>query len=456
MKKCISVLLVLVMLLVMLPMHTYAADTRIPIYLGYAEIDYMAEEILREIPTQGKTDKEKIRAVYDWIIKNCRRDSWDGTYYFTEAELSPENLESYYHRIAAKIDAGEVLLRAELESYAGIQGDMFWLSYDSRDYVANFAYEMMILRAGNCAHYSALLTVLLGHLGYDCRLIDGVFINRDGSKVEHKWNYVLLDGKYYWLDVRMDHSMYNSTGSIGYYYFMEESTNTWAERHEWDHSYSDWLAANAGSVMRDVYGVEMPAAGSQQTPVQPDDPWGHCSDWARETMRQAGQMGLIPESLRGADLTQGITRQEFAAIAVRLYEQLSGMPAPDAESPFTDTQDADVARAAALGVVNGIGNGRYGPGATLTREQAVTMMGRVCELVNFGMVADGSWLAAGNESILQSFADGAAIAAYARSYVAYFAGTGVVNGMGDGRFAPQGTMTREQAIKVALVTVNAE
>ena len=73
MKKCISVLLVLVMLLVMLPMHTYAADTRIPIYLGYAEIDYMAEEILREIPTQGKTDKEKIRAVYDWIIKNCRR-----------------------------------------------------------------------------------------------------------------------------------------------------------------------------------------------------------------------------------------------------------------------------------------------------------------------------------------------------------------------------------------------
>lgn len=457
MRKCISVLLVLAMLLMTLPVDTYAVNgARTPIYLGYADIDYMAEEILKEIPMDGKTDREKIRAVYDWIIKNCSRDSWDGTYYFTEDELSMEALEGFYRQTEAELDAGTVVLREELETYAGIQGDMFWLSYDSRDYVATFAYEMMILRAGNCAHYSALLTVLLGHLGYDCRLIDGVYINRDGSQVEHKWNYVLVDGKYYWLDVRMDHSMYKSTGSVGYYYFMEESTDTWAERHVWDHTYSDWLAANAGSIMRDAYGVETTASGSSVNPVQSSDPWERCSDWARQTMQQAGQMGLIPESLNGADLTQGITRQEFAAVAVRLYEQLSGTAAPGAVSPFTDTLDSDVARAAALGVVNGIGGGKYGPDATLTREQAVTMLGRVCELVKLGTVADGSRLAAGNESVVQSFTDGSAIAAYARSYVAYFAGNGVVNGMGDGRFAPQGTMTREQAIKVALATVNTD
>lgn len=32
---------------------------------------------------------------------------------------------------------------------------------------------------------------------------------------------------------------------------------------------------------------------------------------------------------------------------------------------------------------------------------------------------------------------------------------GVVNGMGDGTFAPKGTMTREQAVKVAFAAVQA-
>ena len=71
-----------------------------------------------------------------------------------------------------------------------------------------------------------------------------------------------------------------------------------------------------------------------------------------------------------------------------------------------------------------------------------------------GAVADGYGIAAGYENFVQTFKDGNDIADYARGYVACFAGRNVVNGMGDGRFAPQGTMTREQAIKVALMTVS--
>ena len=36
------------------------------------------------------------------------------------------------------------------------------------------------------------------------------FVNNDGSTYEHKWNYVLVDGQYYWLDVRMDHAGYGA------------------------------------------------------------------------------------------------------------------------------------------------------------------------------------------------------------------------------------------------------
>lgn len=457
MKRTLCVLLVLLLLFSTLPFTALAAQNgteRTPILLGYVDLDYLADEILREIPTAGKSDREKIKAVYDWIILNCSRSSWDGQYHIDEEAFVNGKADTYYAQVEADLEAGKIRLREELEAYAGIQGDMFFLSYDSRDYIASFAYEMMLYRAGNCAHYSALLALLLSHLGYDCRLIDGVFLNRDGSAVEHKWNYVLLDGKYYWLDVRMDHSIYTSTGSINHTYFMIESTDEWAKRHQWDRTYSNWLAANAGSIMSDIYQIETASPAAPSSP--PANPWENCSDWARPTMEAAWHAGLIPRSLSGADLKQGITRQEFAAVAMQLYENLTGTPAPQVPSPFSDTSDPAVASAYALGVVNGVGGDRYAPKATLTREQAVTMLGRVCELVSTGSVSDGGILAAGMSNVPDSFTDGSEIAAYARNYVAYFAGTGVVNGMGGNRFAPQGTMTREQAIKVALETIKLE
>lgn len=51
--------------------------------------------------------------------------------------------------------------------------------------------------------------------------LTAVFVNNDGSTYDHKWNYVLVDGQYYWLDVRMDHAGYARTGSISHSYFLK-------------------------------------------------------------------------------------------------------------------------------------------------------------------------------------------------------------------------------------------
>ena len=106
---------------------------------------------------------------------------------------------------------------------------------------------MMLTRTGNCAHYASLLTVLLGHLGFDCRMFHGSFVNMDGSVVEHTWNYILLDGQYYWADIRIDHAV------GGHSYFMIADTEDWAEEHIWDnHDYSQWLAENAAAIQSDL------------------------------------------------------------------------------------------------------------------------------------------------------------------------------------------------------------
>lgn len=441
-----SILLTLALLLALLPAGALAANyDRTPIYLGYADIDYMAQEILKEIPTAGKSATEQIRAVYDWIIRNCSRSGWDGTYHFDPNEVLAQASGDFYDRMVDDVKNGRILLRQDLAAepdYDEATG-MYVLSYDSSYYIASFAYEMMMMRSGNCAHFSALLAVLLGHLGFDCRLIDGMFLNNSGSTVEHKWNYVLVDGQYLWLDVRMDHASYTRTGAISYQYFLQPSTSLWARQHSWDHAYSDWLAQNAADI-RESY--------IRTAAVAAEGPWNRCSAWAKAVVNEAGEAGLIPASLYGADMTKPITRAEFAAMALEMYEAMIGeAPAFTEDSPFTDTADEAVLAAYGLGIVNGTGGNKFSPHNSLTREQAVTMLGRVCELARYDEVRDGADLSAGSAAL--AFADTAQISAYASGYVSFFNDAGIVEGMGNNTFAPRKSMTREQAIKVVLESV---
>ena len=68
-----------------------------------------------------------------------------------------------------------------------------------------------------------------------------------------------------------------------------------------------------------------------------------------------------------------------------------------------------------------------------------------------GAVADGAALKKGEKQV--SFSDGAAIDSWAVHYVNYFVSHGVIEGMGNGAFAPRANMTREQALKVAVAAL---
>lgn len=115
------------------------------------------------------------------------------------------------------------------------------------------------------------------------------------------------------------------------------------------------------------------------------------STWALDELRQAGKLALL-DPLDGLDDWSGdITRAEFCAIAVRFYELVSGeSPLPGA--PFLDSSDPSVLRAAALGLVSGDGDGRFRPNDPLTREEAATVLCRLCRLIGFtpARLLDGS------------------------------------------------------------------
>lgn len=102
-----------------------------------------------------------------------------------------------------------------------------------------------------------------------------------------------------------------------------------------------------------------------------------CSSWALDEVRQADWIGIFPDSLRHVDLRENIMRAEFAAVSVNTYVLLARQTVqPYSPNPFSNTNDADVLRAYAAQLTDGMGGGKFSPNTLLTREQGATMLAR--------------------------------------------------------------------------------
>lgn len=178
------------------------------------------------------------------------------------------------------------------------------------------------------------------------------------------------------------------------------------------------------------------------------------SNWSEDEVDKAEELGLVPDVLVGADLTQPITRLEFAAVAVKTYEALSGVDAlPAVENPFTDCNDVEVMKAYNIGAVNGVSETEFAPDELLERQQAAAMLTRVYKRVTmptWTLTTDSSHKLTFDMPAL--FADDRAISGYARESVYFMAANGIIEGVGDNKFAPKNTSTVEEANRYANAT----
>ncbi len=160
------------------------------------------------------------------------------------------------------------------------------------------------------------------------------------------------------------------------------------------------------------------------------------SSWAAGQLSQAAVAGIVPDSFESR-YTQAATRAEFCALAVRLYEKVTGETITQ-RATFSDTTDFNVQKMAGLGVVNGVGGGKFDPGGTLTREQAATILARLAEAMGHPL-----------PQAAPAFSDSAAIASWAAAGVGQVQAAGIMEGNGSA-FIPQSAYTREQCILTVL------
>ena len=187
------------------------------------------------------------------------------------------------------------------------------------------------------------------------------------------------------------------------------------------------------------------------------------SEWAVAELERAEELGLIPDCLDGADLTADITRAEFAAVAVKVYEALAnGKAIPAVINPFTDTNDVEILKAYNIGAVNGTSATTYSPNDLLNREQAATMLTRVFKKVsipNWTLATDSQFTLPYEKPAL--FADDADISDWAKESVYFMVANNIINGVGNNKFAPKNVTsadeangyanaTREQALIIAV------
>ena len=182
-----------------------------------------------------------------------------------------------------------------------------------------------------------------------------------------------------------------------------------------------------------------------------------CSTWAEPYIKTAEAMDILPDSLKSADLTAAITREEFAELSVKLYEKLSNqkIKADPETIRFADCENPEIIKAASIGITNGISADRFDPKGKLTRAQGAAMLTRVYKKHTFANWSLDTNMEFENEfinSFLMSmpFDDAGSFEYWAASSIAFMRARSIIDGVGDNRFNPNGSLTREQAVKIAV------
>lgn len=147
----------------------------------------------------------------------------------------------------------------------------------------------------------------------------------------------------------------------------------------------------------------------------------------------------------GPDAFQPDLRLSRAMIA-QILSNLEGAGGYEGGAWFSDVADGAwyanaIGWASVQGLVEGYGDGRFGPEDAITREQLAVVLCRYAGVKGYDMTPSAS---------LDGFVDAAQVSPWAREAMAWTVGTGLITGKDGARLDPAGTATRAEAAAVLM------
>ena len=379
--------------------------------LGYLEMEDMEYKTLSDhIVANIDDDYEKVHAIHNWVCENI-----------------------YY----------------DYESYSG--GLVVYNDEDFQKLVAMSSYDMlMTYKRGVCSYYSAVFSKLVRAQNIPCVTVSGYAINTMPDS-----------GNGFYIVNQTDQTVY-ALGDL----WTEANYNTSEINHSWNEVYvnDEWIIVDTtwdstnryvngnyinGTIMQTYFDIpdelfainhkiiqyERQAYISQEEKDEesiqelPDS-------WARPAVEQAIRKNIVPLDLQ-KNYTEAITREQFAELAI----QFLTVKAPEILSTgqkitFTDTDNESVQTAASIGIISGVGDGRFNPSGSLTRQEAAVILKQICDKLGKTFLDVGI-----------DFEDEDAISEWAKESVEKVSVAGLMDGY-ENRFDPLGTFTVQQAISV--------
>ncbi|MHC6179236.1 transglutaminase domain-containing protein [Clostridium sp. JNZ X4-2] len=190
------------------------SDTKQNLIKKESELQDKASEIVNGITNSGMKDYEKELALHDYVVNNANYDR-------------SVNLPD--------------------DSYT--------------------AYGVLINGAGVCQGYADAMDRLLTAAGIECKMVIGKANDGDGW-VDHAWNIVKIQGRYYELDSTWDDPVTSDGSHLISHSYFNVTDNQIAKNHIWDKSKypqcnsTDYSFDNLNVVEKDAYGNDIKAVNN--------------------------------------------------------------------------------------------------------------------------------------------------------------------------------------------------
>lgn len=162
-------------------------------------------------------------------------------------------------------------------------------------------------------------------------------------------------------------------------------------------------------------------------------------DWAKESILYLAEKGVL-NGRGNNEFAPGdsVTKEEFVKIIVEAF----AFNMDNATADFNDVSKDRwsykyIASAYNLGIITGESNEYFGASTEISRQDMAVILERVLKIAGIE-----------NNSKKSNFSDYAKISDYAKNAVNMLSDLGIINGMGDGTYAPKQPVTRAQAAKV--------